>query len=283
MTLPNRDCDLVIAYEDGQMETLHFVYDRERELRQQATLHLLCVGVNKYPAQNLNNLKYAEADAQAVADAFASRHKNTFANISKKVLVGSQVTRNQINAEIERIADDAKPNDLAIIFFAGHGMVDGLNKYYLATSEVEDVTVPRKGGLSANVFAEKISYIGCKLVVFIDACYSAKILESFRSGASNADFFKELNSTPNGTNIYTSSGANSLAREDDSLRHGAFTKALIESCDFSKADTDNDGRITINEVRNYLERRIPELTGNQQSPVHRNLEEISTNYPLFVQ
>lgn len=283
VTLPNRDCDLVIAYEDGQMETLHFVYDSERELRRQATLHLLCVGVNKYPAQNLNNLKYAEADAQAVADAFASRHKNTFANISKKVLVGSQVTRNQINAEIERIADDAKPNDLAIIFFAGHGMVDGLNKYYLATSEVEDVTVPRKGGLSANVFAEKISYIGCKLVVFIDACYSAKILESFRSGASNADFFKELNSTPNGTNIYTSSGANSLSREDDSLRHGAFTKALIESCDFSKADTDKDGRITITEVRNYLERRIPELTGNQQSPVHRNLEEISSNYPLFVQ
>lgn len=283
VTLPNRDCDLVIAYEDGQMETLHFVYDSERELRRQATLHLLCVGVNKYPAQNLNNLKYAEADAQAVADAFASRHKNTFANISKKVLVGSQVTRNQINAEIERIADDAKPNDLAIIFFAGHGMVDGLNKYYLATSEVEDVTVPRKGGLSANVFAEKISYIGCKLVVFIDACYSAKILESFRSGASNADFFKELNSTPNGTNIYTSSGANSLSREDDSLRHGTFTKALIESCDFNKADTDKDGRITITEVRNYLERRIPELTGNQQSPVHRNLEEISSNYPLFVQ
>lgn len=283
VTLPNRDCDLVIAYEDGQMETLHFVYDSERELRRQATLHLLCIGVNKYPAQNLNNLKYAEADAQAVADAFASRHKNTFANISKKVLVGSQVTRNQINAEIERIADDAKPNDLAIIFFAGHGMVDGLNKYYLATSEVEDVTVPRKGGLSANVFAEKISYIGCKLVVFIDACYSAKILESFRSGASNADFFKELNSTPNGTNIYTSSGANSLSREDDSLRHGAFTKALIESCDFNKADTDKDGRITITEVRNYLERRIPELTGNQQSPVHRNLEEISSNYPLFVQ
>ncbi len=278
--LPRRNCDLTVADESGQMHVLHFVYDEALSLRKSATLHILSIGVNNYPAQNLNNLKYAEADAMAVVNAIASRHKYTFANINKTLLTGNNVTPERISAEIEKIADNAGLNDLAIIFYAGHGLVDA-RSYYLATSKVTDSSIPRKGGLSATSFAEKISYINCKLVVFVDACYSAKMLEQFRSGAvNNSEFFKELTSTPNGTNIYTSSGADVKSREDDRYGHGVFTQALIEACDFENSDTDGDGRITITEIRNYLERRITQMTGNQQRPVNRNLEEI--DYSLFI-
>lgn len=278
--LPRRDCDLTVADEAGQMHVLHFVYDEALSLRKSATLHILSIGVNDYPAQNLKNLKYAEDDARAVVEAIASRHQYTFANINKTVIIGKDVTPERISAEIEKIADNAGVNDLAIIFFAGHGLVDARN-YYLATSKVTDSTVPRKGGFSARSFAEKIGYINCKLVVFIDACYSAKMLEQFRDGSvNNGEFFKELTTTPNGTNIYTSSGADVRSRELDEYGHGVFTQALIEACDFKNSDADDDGRITITEIRNYLERRIVQMTGNEQRPVYRNLEEI--DYSLFI-
>lgn len=279
--LPKRSCELTIIDEAQKFHVLNFIYDEDRDLRKSSTLHILAIGVNDYPAQNLNSLKYAEADAKAVVDAFVSRHKYTFGNINKTILLGNNVSCQSIEREIDKIADTAKSNDLAIIFFAGHGLVDNLDKYYLATAETTDGETPRKGSFSASSFNEKIAYINCKLVIFIDACYSGKLVEGMRSGGiSNAQFFKELRSTKNGTNIYTSSGSTSQSKEDSRYGHGVFTQALIEACDFKNSDVDSDGRITIKEIRNYLERRIPELTKNQQKPIHRNLEEI--DYPLFV-
>ncbi len=279
--LPKRSCELTIIDEAQKFHVLNFIYDEDRDLRKSSTLHILAIGVNNYPAQNLNNLKYAEADAKAVVDAFVSRHKYTFGNINKTILLGNNVSCQSIEREIDKIADAAKGNDLAIIFFAGHGLVDNLDKYYLATAETTDGETPRKGSFSASSFNEKIAYINCKLVIFIDACYSGKLVEGMRSGGiSNAQFFKELRSTKNGTNIYTSSSSASQSKEDSRYGHGVFTQALIEACDFKNSDTNGDGRITIKEIRNYLEWRIPKLTKNQQIPIHRNLEEI--DYPLFV-
>lgn len=275
ITLPKRDCELTVVDEANKMHFLSFIYDEAMSLRKSATLHILAIGINNYRAQNLDNLRFAEADAEAVADAFVKRHKYTFSNIRKTVLLGNKVTRQSIESEIERICDYAKPNDLAVIFFAGHGLVDS-QKYFLATSEVEDAQRPNKGGLSATVFKDKIDYIPCKLVVFIDACHSAKVFSAFRSN----DFFKELQSSRNGTDIYTSSGADERSREDSKFGHGIFTQALIEACDFENSDIDHDGRITIKEIRNYLERRIPELTSNQQNPDYRNIE--SSDYSIFI-
>lgn len=275
ITLPKRDCELTLVDESNKMHVLSFIYDEALSLRKSATLHILSIGINNYPAQNLENLRFAEADAAAVVDAFVKRHRYTFSNINKTVLLGNKVTRRSIETEIEKISENAKPNDLAVIFFAGHGLVDS-KKYFLATSEVDDAQRPNRGGLSATLFKEKIDYIPCKLVVFIDACHSAKVFDAFRSN----DFFKELQSSRNGTDIYTSSGSDERSREDSKFGHGYFTQALIEACDFKNSDKDGDGRITVKEIRNYLEWRIPELTANQQNPDYRNIE--SSDYSIFI-
>ena len=257
------------------MHFLSFIYDEAAGLRKSATLHILSIGLNNYNAPNLSTLKFAEADAEAVVDAFVKRHQYTFSNIHKTTLLGNDVTRNRIEREIETICETAKPNDLAVIFFAGHGLVDSRN-YYLVTADVKDADKPNIGGMSASLFKEKISYIPCKLVVFIDACHSAKIFDAYRGN----DFFKELQTTRNGTSIYTSSSPDEKSRENAVSGHGFFTQALLEACDFDKSDTNDDGRITIKEIRNYLEQRIPQLTSNGQTPVYRNLEEI--DYSVFI-
>ena len=278
--LPQRDCMLTMWCVDGEPHMIRYCYDREESVRKSSTLYILAIGLNDYQDPNLGNLRYAEKDARDVIEAISKKHRNTFANIDAQLLVGKDVTSSQISEKINYLADKASASDMAVIFFAGHGLVDERDRYYLSTYNVTDASTPRRGGYSSSTFVEDISYINCKLLVFIDACYSGKLLEGYRGTVSSENFFREMNSTPNGTCIYTSSSKDVKSRESAEHKHGIFTQALIESFEFDKSDHDKDNRITVIEVRNYLEKRIPQLTGNKQKPIYRNIEEI--DFPLFI-
>ena len=278
--LPQRDCMLTMWCVGGEPHMIRYCYDREESVRKSSTLYILAIGLNDYQDPNLGNLRYAEKDARDVIEAISKKHRNTFANIDAQLLVGRDVTSSKISEKINYLADKATASDMAVIFFAGHGLVDERDRYYLSTYNITDASTPRRGGYSSSTFVEDISYINCKLLVFIDACYSGKLLEGYRGSVSSENFFREMNSTPNGTCIYTSSSKDVKSRESAEHKHGIFTQALIESFEFDKSDHDKDNRITVIEVRNYLEKRIPQLTGNKQKPIYRNIEEI--DFPLFI-
>ena len=278
--LPQRDCLLTMWCVGGEPHTIQYIYDSVSSARKSATLHILAIGLNDYQDPNLGNLSYAEKDARDVISTIQKKHKHTFANIDAQLLVGRDVTSEMITEKINNLADKASASDLAVIFFAGHGLVDERDRYYLSTYNITNASTPRRGGYSASQFVEDISYINCKLLVFIDACYSGKLLEGYRGTVSSENFFREMNNTPNGTCIYTSSNKDVKSKESAKFKHGVFTQALIESFEFENSDIDGDNRISVIEVRNYLEKRIPQLTQNKQKPIYRNVEEI--DFPLFI-
>ena len=278
--LPQRDCLLTMWCVGGEPHTIQYIYDSVSSARKSATLHILAIGLNDYQDPNLGNLNYAEKDARDVISTIQKKHKHTFANIDAQLLVGRDVTSEMITEKINNLADKATATDMAVIFFAGHGLVDERDRYYLSTYNITNANTPRRGGYSASQFVEDISYINCKLLVFIDACYSGKLLEGYRGSVSSENFFREMNNTPNGTCIYTSSNKDVKSKESAKYKHGVFTQALIESFEFENSDVDGDNRISVIEVRNYLEKRIPQLTQNKQKPIYRNVEEI--DFPLFI-
>ena len=278
--LPQRDCLLTMWCVGGEPHTIQYIYDSVSSARKSATLHILAIGLNDYQDPNLGNLNYAEKDARDVISTIQKKHKHTFANIDAQLLVGRDVTSEMISEKINNLADKATATDMAVIFFAGHGLVDERDRYYLSTYNITNANTPRRGGYSASQFVEDISYINCKLLVFIDACYSGKLLEGYRGSVSSENFFREMNNTPNGTCIYTSSNKDVKSKESAKYKHGVFTQALIESFEFENSDVDGDNRISVIEVRNYLEKRIPQLTQNKQKPIYRNVEEI--DFPLFI-
>ena len=63
-------------------------------------------------------------------------------------------------------------------------------------------------------------------------------------------------------------GIGEVATEFETLHHGTFTYALLEALD-GKADR-GDGQVTINEIKLYMDERVPELTqqygGSAQYP-----------------
>lgn len=61
-----------------------------------------------------------------------------------------------------------------------------------------------------------------------------------------------------------------IGREDEALKHGAFTAALVEGIGEGKTGLEiggkRDGGITAEELLAYLRARVPQMTGNRQTP-----------------
>ena len=67
----------------------------------------------------------------------------------------------------------------------------------------------------------------------------------------------------------TGSGTQQYAAEVEVLKHGVFTYALLEALS-GKADKGNDKKITVAELKAYMDERVPELSeehvGRSQYP-----------------
>ncbi|MGH7136855.1 MAG: hypothetical protein ACREHD_14035, partial [Pirellulales bacterium] len=91
-------------------------------------LYLLAVGVDRYRDPAIQPLAFAVADARSVVDLFRSHTSGLFALADPLLRVNEQVTRAGWAAAFTEISDrlkaDVRPDDLLVIFMAGHGFVD---------------------------------------------------------------------------------------------------------------------------------------------------------------
>lgn len=89
------------------------------------------------------------------------------------------------------------------------------------------------------------------MVFLFDCCYSSNVKQSvgFRGSSIPLASFEE--SSGEGIIFITATKSFQLAREDDDLGHGVFTRYLVEGLKDGKADRDNTGYITIDELYNY--------------------------------
>src|SRR5207249_1478388 len=93
-------------------------------------LHVLAVGVSRY-ADSALNLKYAADDARAVAEVFAKRGAALFAVPKPLTLVDADATPAKIHQAVKDIAGRAKPEDVLVVFVAGHGTALGQRFYFV--------------------------------------------------------------------------------------------------------------------------------------------------------
>lgn len=236
--------------------------------------HVMVVGIDTYKNSKYN-LNYAVADANS----FKESIKNGVTGITSKVnmyeVKNDQAVRANIIAKFTKIASTANPQDIFIFYYAGHGVVsqDDAKEFYLVPHDVtqlygDDGALKQKG-ISAKELKQISSGIPAQKQLFIlDACQSAGALTSvaFRGAAEEKAIAQLARST--GTHWLTASGSEQFATEFDELGHGVFTYALLEALS-GKADS-GDKRITVNEIKAYIESRVPEISeqykGSPQYP-----------------
>ena len=250
-------------------------------------LHLLVVGIDKYknPKYNLN---YATADAKGFKSNLGGKIQSIVSNKNEYYIENENANREEIIKVFNEIISNAKEQDIFIFYYAGHGvMTEGANgQFFIVPYDVtqlygaDDALAQR--GISAEELKALASQVKAQKQLYIlDACQSGGALGtvSVRGAAEEKAIAQLARST--GTHWLTASGTEQFATEFDELGHGVFTYVLMDGLS-GKADS-GDGRITVNEIKAYLESQVPELSGKYKGmPQYPSSFGFGQDFPIGV-
>ena len=226
--------------------------------------YAVIVGISKYPnlAQNLQ-LQFADRDAQSIYTILISPEGGNFKAENVKVLTGAKATLAGMRQAIDSwLPSVAKEDDRVLIYFAGHGFLYK-QKGYLAPYDfnADDVTS------SGYPMDELGSVIGSK----IHAKWKILLTDSCHSGAISPEDTQSLNHTLANLNTSLFSLTASRDRErsfespDLEGGHGVFTYYLVKGME-GEADANHDGKVTTDELAEYVHTQVREATKGEQNP-----------------
>jgi uncharacterized caspase-like protein len=178
------------------------------------------------------------------------------------LLANEQVTRSRWTETftnfVEKLRREARPDDLLVIFFAGHGEVDTRTQTYHFICHDARVSTLLDGSatISWNDF-ELLADIPCRKLALLDTCHSGAI-QGIRQEHKLA--IREFQENVIFTVAAAAGDEGSLEAEE--WGHGAFTKSLLDALS-GRADTTADGVVTLDELVTYVGRAVPELTSSK--------------------
>ena len=227
-------------------------------------LYLLATGISDYGKYPLN-LNYAGKDAKTIIQ-FIEESNYYYDSVYVYPLYDSEATKEKIKENFEKIITRAKPEDIFVFYFAGHGISKyskdscDLDFYFWLYDKTNQYDEGNPGfALSAVEAGQLISKIKAnKQLLIIDACQSSAVIDNMfwqmkEKMLRNRNFAKMSNLY--GLNILTSSVSSRPAYENNSIEHGVFTYVLLEGMK-GRASHD-DEYITVGELKIFLDKELP--------------------------
>jgi len=230
------------------------------EVDKNATLYLVVVGINKYQNEKMS-LNYALADATAFKDEMEKDAKSIITNIKTYFVTDNTANKTGITTAFKQVQETAKPQDVFVFYYAGHGVIGKDKEFYLVPNDVSDLKNVQaelaQKGIPAKLLQQYAIDIPAQKQLFIlDACQSAGAFNEMLTADGDQQKSIAVVSRSTGTHWIAASGAQQYANEFSQLGHGAFTYVLLEAL---KGSAVNDKMITVNGLKNYLQQGVPEL------------------------
>lgn len=235
-----------------------------------SVLWVFAVGVSRYESPDLN-LAFADADARAIGEEVqAAARRGPYREVRTLVLTNEEVTRESMLAGLSRFLGQAGPDDVAVLFVAGHGMRDlaSGSYYFLPAPATADTLLA--DGLRMSDFDESLRVVRRNVravIVMLDTCH-AGALGIPSAAVASADEMGRQMSTGEGFFLLAASRPGEQSKERSQLGHGAFTYALLEGIG-GQGDGDGDGSLSVSELFGYVARRVPQLTAGSQHPYNK--------------
>lgn len=259
----------------------------DRKLSRKGTAYLIAIGVNEYANPEFN-LRYADADAQAMVEALSNSLSllKAYDRIVPLLLLDARAVKSNILAALERLGGQmenavslpelnvlhpTEPEDAVIIYFAGHGMARG-DHYYLVPHDLGYAGDPRRidaqgwrkmtdSSLSDTELEQALETIAAPhILLILDACQSGQVLQSTenRRGPMNSKGLGQL-AYEKGAYLLAAAQSFQAALEFKKLGHGVLTYVLLEQGLRQRAaDIDPpDGEVTVSEWLQYATQQVP--------------------------
>lgn len=215
------------------------------------------IGVARY--QHMPVLKYTDDDAYHTYAFLKSPEGGALPDNQIKVLIDEDATRGNILRTMRNVFLRADENDVVILYFSGHGLpgsflpvdFDGFNNKV----GHEDVKA---------IFKEsKAKHKLC----LADACHSGTLTAMRGAPLENTlqKYYSAFDNSTGGTALLMSSKGEEYSLEDQGLRQGIFSHYLIRGLK-GEADKNKNKIVTIQELYDFVFKKVRNYTGNAQSP-----------------
>jgi WD40 repeat protein len=273
IAVPQRDCEVSLIAENrhgaGEPATVRLRWKgakpKEDDFQAKPKLYVLAVGVSQYQDPELR-LGLAAKDAMDFGEVWRSQQGKLYAGVEARVLTDGQATKGNILDGLEWLQRQVTQKDVAILFFAGHGVNDPNGMFFFLPVDAE-LDKLKRTGLAQSDVVSTVATIPGKVLVFMDACHSGNLMGKVKRRAplDISSVVNELAAAENGAVVFSSATGRQYALENPEWGNGAFTRGLVEGIR-GKADYRSTGRITINMLDLYVSERVKELTQGQQTP-----------------
>ena len=255
------------------------------------SLHAIMVGIDDYKGEGLD-LNYAAKDAIDLQTALKISTQKLF-NVDDTNRVhfynltldrsgninGLTPDRNNILKTLEKIEKESKPEDVFLLFFAGHGEINPEKQLILLTAEASKEQAPNYSGIMMKELLEKLAKIPAgKRILLLDACHSGaainelniKDIAGVRDGEDaekQSQRLKELENlaSKSGLSIITASSTDQKALELPQYEHGLMTYALLTTMLNDPEVLDKDNNLQLEDWLRQTEKNVSKLIENQSA------------------
>jgi len=243
--------------------------------RNKPRLFVLAAGADIY-RNSKYNLNFAVADVTGFSESLKLSAGKIFDKVIIRELLNNNLTAVNLRNNLEAIQKQANPQDVFILFYAGHGIAiqEGeQNNFYFVLPGVtvmNDVDKLKSQAFSTSELRNLVGKISAnKQMLLIDACNSGAFLENFAvRGAAEENALAQLQRSA-GIALFSASTDIQFANEVKELGHGLFTWALIQGIKGSALT--KDGKITASSLKAYIDDEVPRLAqkyrGSEQFPL----------------
>jgi hypothetical protein len=212
----------------------------------------LLIGCEGFADASLAQLRSPRRDVEELG---AVLRRVGYGQVSAEV----DCTARQAQRAVERFLLEARRDDaLNLVFFSTHGLSDRQGKLYFAFSDTEQEYLSATA-VAAEWVRDRIHDSRSKAtVVLVDCCFSGGFITGMRARSGreiDVDVLVQGLPEGSGVAVLTASGEREASFEDlDSaeVRPSYFTEAVVAGIGTGAADLNRDGRITVDELYEYV-------------------------------
>jgi hypothetical protein len=225
----------------------------------------LLVGTTRYEDALLTALQAPEADLRGLADVLRAPDICGFDDVNLLL----NATASRVSLAVCEFFSGGKPDDLLVLYFSGHGVVDPGGGLYLCTSDSRKALL-RATALPASLVRDEMDNCRARSqILILDCCHAGAFARDAKSAGVGVNVNTKAAFEGNGIGrvVLTASDATQVALQGDSVvgtpNPSVFTRYLIEALQTGVADANGDGVVTIDEVYEYVYRKVLEENPNQ--------------------
>ncbi|WP_169306817.1 caspase family protein [Pedobacter polaris] len=258
-------------------------------------LYAVVVGVSDYKGTELD-LKYAAKDANDIANALGNSARKLLNTDGKEHVFiynlntskeGQFPEKLSIKNAIADVGKKATANDVFIVFFAGHGVMEGAKKqFYFLTADASKASLAAQVGISTDELSEWMKPANIKAqkrILIFDACNSGQAVnELVKIGQANQQYLAARNddksqqiktieklNEKSGLFILSASASNQSAYEMGRFSQGLLTYALLKAMKEQPAILDDNKFLNVGKWFTAAEKTVSDIvreSGNRQEP-----------------